>query len=259
MAMNQLCGTQFGDREDCQDGSGHYFVLGGGIGYFDGGTGNRALDEMLALESRFFATQPVTQRLPDGTTMIVTRDRDGNITQVILDASGQVLSSSTSYSEQWGGCVGGAGVRCSTSGTVTGTTLTTSTSFDADRGTPASTSTAATDHAPTRSNCQSFASRFDDNFMMTNSAIPGLVLPTGAGFVTGRAFAQATGSVTLGHGVAVWVTGSANGTIGAGSTALVLQGASTAAWHAVLLGGALEAGIVIGSAIEAAAHQVICD
>jgi RHS repeat-associated protein len=123
MAANQLCGTQFGDREDCQDGAGYTFVLGGGIVYFDGGTGNRAVDEMLALEDRFFATQPVTQVLSDGTTMVVTRDRDGGMTVTLIDADGQVLSSNSdaTYSETSGGCREAGGVRCRTFGTLVAT------------------------------------------------------------------------------------------------------------------------------------------
>jgi RHS repeat-associated protein len=106
--------------------------------------------------------------------------------------------------------------------------------------------------------CESFGQRFSENFWATNSVVPGLVAPTGAGlFFAGRVGA-ATGRVTLIQGAELYVAGSANGTIASGNAAWLGQGAATSASTFLRVGAAWELGIGAGSALEAGFHWATC-
>ncbi len=99
---------------------------------------------------------------------------------------------------------------------------------------------------------KSFGQRVWENFKLTNEAIPGLLAPTGLGFLTGGATANALESV----GPLQWALGGFRG-VSLGGTAFTgletgIIAAGTAAVNFALVGLAWETGAGIGSVISAA-------
>lgn len=102
----------------------------------------------------------------------------------------------------------------------------------------------------------SYSSRVRQNIADTNRAVPGFAAPTGLGLVlgAGRTVGRAIGMPTIGQAVMggtseVVVEGVAYSAVEAG-----ILGAFTSAATAVVVGGAFEGGVVVGSAISAAVY-----
>src|SRR5207245_9070181 len=90
--------------------------------------------------------------------------------------------------------------------------------------------------------CKPFGERFLDSFSDTNKALPGLLAPTGTGFITGGKMAEAAGEPTLFN----WARAGFRPPPTLGG-ALIRIGGNTLA-----VGGAYESGVAIGSFIDAA-------
>ncbi|MHB0961459.1 MAG: RHS repeat-associated core domain-containing protein [Pirellulaceae bacterium] len=108
---------------------------------------------------------------------------------------------------------------------------------------------------------EDFWTRVLENFKQTNEAIPGLLLPTGAGLLTAGTVAAWFGTETLLSALSTIVFDSTIGAIiggsGASAGALLGSAALTALLNVVFVGGAFEGGIFVGSVLSVALDDLI--
>jgi hypothetical protein len=110
---------------------------------------------------------------------------------------------------------------------------------------------------PTGLFCEQFWQRALENYILTNGAIPGVAMPTGTGIIlgVGGKTADFYGTTTMWRLLVSGFRGATLGGVTYTSLETFVIAAVTNAWGAALAATAFEAGVTVGSLIEAAFSQ----